>query len=196
MMEQAFKNALLEAREALDNLIANEEQHRQVVRAAQILADAFKAGGRSFSCGNGGSHCDAMHFAEEMTGRFRLDRAPLGATAISDVSHISCVANDFGFEHVFGRFIEANGRKGDVLLAITTSGSSPNVINAAQVASKIGMKVIAMTGRLDAKIAPYADIHICTPGGRYADRVQELHIKVIHALIELVERQMFPDLYK
>lgn len=195
-MEQVFKDALLEAREALNNLIDNQLQHRAVLEASQLLVESFKNGGRAFSCGNGGSHCDAMHFAEELTGRYRLDRPALGAMAISDASHISCVANDFGYEEVFARFIEGNGRKGDILVAITTSGSSANVMRAGEVAKKIGMKVIALTGKSEAKIAKLADVHICTPAGRYADRVQELHIKVIHSLIELVERQMFPQIYE
>jgi D-sedoheptulose 7-phosphate isomerase len=160
-----------------------------------MLADVFAAGGRAYSCGNGGSMCDAMHFAEELTGRFRDDRRGYAALAISDPGHLSCVGNDYGYERVFARFIEAHGRSGDVLLAITTSGTSRNVVAAAQVAKGLGMKVIALTGRAGTPITECADIALVTPGGRYADRVQELHIKVIHILIELVERRLAPGNY-
>jgi D-sedoheptulose 7-phosphate isomerase len=139
--------------------------------------------------------CDAMHFAEELTGRFRDDRPGYAALAISDPSHLSCVGNDYGYEQVFARYVAAHGRSGDVLLAITTSGTSRNVVAAAQAARQLGMKTIALTGRPATPIVELADIAIVTPGGRYADRVQELHIKVIHILIELVERRLAPANY-
>jgi D-sedoheptulose 7-phosphate isomerase len=137
-----------------------------------------------------------MHFAEELTGRFRDDRRGYAALAISDPGHLTCVGNDYGYERVFARFVEAHGRAGDVLLAITTSGTSRNVVAAAQAARGLGMKVIALTGRAATPITELADIALVTPGGRYADRVQELHIKVIHILIELVERRLAPDNYR
>jgi D-sedoheptulose 7-phosphate isomerase len=136
-----------------------------------------------------------MHFAEELTGRFRDDRRGYAALAISDPGHLTCVGNDYGYERVFARFVEAHGRAGDVLLAITTSGTSRNVVAAAQAARGLGMKVIALTGRAGTPITEVADVALVTPGGRYADRVQELHIKVIHILIELVERRLAPDNY-
>jgi D-sedoheptulose 7-phosphate isomerase len=140
--------------------------------------------------------CDAMHFAEELTGRFRDDRPGYAALAISDASHLSCVGNDYGYEQVFARFVEAHGRAGDVLLAISTSGTSKNVVAAARVAKQLGVRVIALTGRAGTPLAELADLAIVTPAGRHADRVQELHIKVIHILIELVERRLAPDNYK
>ncbi|MBA3255005.1 MAG: SIS domain-containing protein, partial [Burkholderiaceae bacterium] len=146
-------------------------------------------------CGNGGSMCDAMHFAEELTGRFRDNRPGYAALAISDASHLSCVGNDYGYDQVFARFIEAHGRAGDVLLAISTSGTSRNVLSAVDVAHRLGMKVIGLTGRAATPLAESADIAIVTAAGRYADRVQELHIKVIHILIELVERRLAPENY-
>jgi D-sedoheptulose 7-phosphate isomerase len=173
--------------------MADEAMLARIDAAGGLLAQAFKSGGRAYSCGNGGSMCDAMHFAEELTGRFRDNRPAYGAMAIADAGHITCVANDYGYEQVFARFIAAHGRAGDVLLAITTSGTSKNVIAAAHRAHGLGMKVIALTGRDDTPITEVADIAIVTPGGRYADRVQELHIKVIHILIELVERQLAPE---
>jgi D-sedoheptulose 7-phosphate isomerase len=187
--------SLNEAKAALDALRANERTLGEIARAAEMLTGTFQAGGRVFSCGNGGSMSDAMHFAEELTGRYRLNRASLPAIAISDPGHLSCVANDFGYDFVFSRFIESHGRAGDCLLAISTSGKSPNVLNAARAASSRAMKVIALTGKAGSELEPLADICIATPGGSYADRVQELHIKVIHILIELVERELFPENY-
>ena len=188
--------ALDEAAASLERLCRDEAMLATIARAGQLLADTFVAGGRAYSCGNGGSMCDAMHFAEELTGRFRDNRPGYAALAISDPGHLSCVGNDYGYERVFARFIEAHGRGGDVLLAITTSGTSRNVLAAAQSARALGMKVIGLTGRAGTPIVDLADIVIVTPGGTYADRVQELHIKVIHILIELVERRLAPENYK
>ena len=171
-------------------------QIKNVSRAGALLAAAFEKKGRVYSCGNGGSMCDAMHFAEELSGRFRNDRPGLAASAISDPSHLSCVGNDYGYDAVFSRYIEAHGQPGDVLLAISTSGSSKNVLKACQVAKELGVKIIALTGRDECAIGDLADIHITAKAGTYADRVQELHIKVIHSLIELVERNLFPENYK
>jgi D-sedoheptulose 7-phosphate isomerase len=188
--------ALQEAADSLSRLQGEVAMLDRIAQAGNLLADTFAAGGKAYSCGNGGSMCDAMHFAEELTGRFRDNRPGYAALAISDPGHLSCVGNDYGYEQVFARFIEAHGRTGDVLLAITTSGTSRNVIAAAQAAKRLGMKVIALTGRAGTPITELADIAIVTPGGKYADRVQELHIKVIHILIELVERRLAPDNYQ
>ena len=188
--------ALQEAADSLSRLQGEVAMLDRIAQAGNLLADTFAAGGKAYSCGNGGSMCDAMHFAEELTGRFRDNRPGYAALAISDPGHLSCVGNDYGYVQVFARFIEAHGRTGDVLLAITTSGTSRNVIAAAQSAKRLGMKVIALTGRAGTPITELADIAIVTPGGKYADRVQELHIKVIHILIELVERRLAPDNYQ
>lgn len=139
--------------------------------------------------------CDAMHFAEELTGRYRKDRAPLGAAAISDVSHMSCVGNDYGYEHIFSRYLEAHGRAGDCLVALTTSGTSKNVIRAARMAKELGVRVIILSGKRNPELEALTDVYICTPAGHFADRVQELHIKVLHILIELIERKFFPQNY-
>ncbi|HKO66744.1 MAG TPA: D-sedoheptulose 7-phosphate isomerase [Burkholderiaceae bacterium] len=192
----SVRTTLSEAREALQALIGNEAMLQRIADAGKLLADAFAAGGRAFSCGNGGSMCDAMHFAEELTGRFRDNRPGYAALAISDASHLSCVGNDYGYEQVFARFIEAHGRSGDVLLAISTSGTSKNVLAAVHIARQRGMKVIGLTGRDGTQLAQSADIAIVTAAGKYADRVQELHIKVIHILIELVERKLAPQNYE
>jgi len=191
----AIRAALEEAAGSLKNLMADEAALANIAAAGELLANAFTAGGRAYSCGNGGSMCDAMHFAEELTGRFRDNRPGYAALAISDPGHLSCVGNDYGYEQVFARYIEAHGRAGDVLLAISTSGTSKNVLAAAKVAQQLGMKVIGLTGKPGTPLAQLADVPIVTRGGKYADRVQELHIKVIHILIELVERRLAPGNY-
>lgn len=180
--------ALNDAHLGLDRLINDPQKHQAIVAAADLLVTSLKAQGRVYSCGNGGSMCDAMHFAEELTGRYRSDRPAIAATAIADVSHISCVGNDYGYEFIFSRYIEAHGRGGDVLLAISTSGTSKNVVRAVEAAKARGMKIIGLTGKDDCQLGNLVDIHIATPAGSWADRVQELHIKVIHILIDLIER--------
>lgn len=190
-----IENSLREAQSALEAMLANRDTLEAIESAGRLLVKTYEQRGRVFSCGNGGSMCDAMHFAEELSGRFRDDRPALGATAISDASHMSCVGNDYGYEQVFSRYVEGNGRPGDCLIALSTSGSSKNIIRAIEAARAAGMTVIGLTGRPEAVMAPLCDIHICTPGGRYADRVQELHIKTLHILIELIERGLFPQNY-
>ena len=186
---------LTEAREALDRLIGDEVQLAHIEAAAVLLVAALRSGRRVIACGNGGSMCDAMHLAEELSGRFRENRPAMAAIAISDPSYISCVANDYGYDQVFARFVEGNGSDGDVLFAISTSGNSPSVVLAAQKARAKGMKIIGLTGGAQSQLEHVVDICICTSAGRYADRVQELHIKVIHILIELVERALAPENY-
>lgn len=195
-MRNHVQTALLEAREALSSMLDNDALLETVSSAGNALAQALGGGGRVFSCGNGGSMCDAMHFAEELSGRYRNNRPALGATAISDVGHMTCVSNDYGYEFVFSRYLEGNGRSGDFLLAISTSGTSRSVLNAVAVAKAKGMKVIGMHGKPGCALSQIADFDICTPGGNFADRVQECHIKIIHILIELVERELFKDNYK
>ncbi len=195
-MKEHVLHSLYEAKAALDNLLSNAVAIEAMTRAGDALVDAFKQGNRVFSCGNGGSMCDAMHFAEELSGRYRLDRRGLPAVAMSDPGHLSCVANDYGYEHVFSRYLESHARAGDCLVGISTSGTSANVLRAARAANALGMVTIALTGRPESALGDLADIEICTPGGNgFADRVQELHIKVIHILIELVERGLFVENY-
>jgi D-sedoheptulose 7-phosphate isomerase len=194
-MKQHIQAALAEAASALASLIGDDARLAVIENAAQALIGTFKAQGRVFACGNGGSMCDAIHFAEELSGRFRKDREALAAAAISDPGHISCVANDYGYDQVFARYIAGHARPGDALLAISTSGTSRNVIQAARTARQREVVVIALTGRSDSALGQLADFDICTPAGPFADRCQELHIKVIHILIELVERSLFPANY-
>jgi D-sedoheptulose 7-phosphate isomerase len=188
--------ALAESAAALSRLTSDEAALAAIESAGLALAEAFEKGGRVFACGNGGSMADAMHFAEELTGRFRKDRRALPAVAIADPGHLTCAANDFGYEKVFSRYLEAHGKRGDVLLAISTSGKSDNVLEAARAAKALGVKVIALTGRRGSRLGSAADIDICTQGGAWSDRIQELHIKVIHILVELVERRLFPANYE
>ncbi|RBP46415.1 phosphoheptose isomerase [Roseimicrobium gellanilyticum] len=190
-----IQSSLREAQDALTQLLSNEQTLSEIERAATLLIATFEKRGRVYSCGNGGSMCDAMHFAEELTGRYRHDRAALGATAISDAGHLTCVSNDMGYERVFSRYVEAHGREGDCLVALSTSGTSENIIQAAIQAKFIGMSVIVLSGKRSEELAHLSDVYLCTPGGQYADRVQELHIKVLHILIELVERHFFPQNY-
>ena len=166
------------------NSVAN---HQLIQDAGNLMVSAINSGGKIISCGNGGSMCDAMHFAEELSGRYRDDRKALAAISISDPSHISCVANDYGFEFVFSRFVEAVGNKGDVLLAISTSGNSANVLRAIEAARSKGMKIVALTGKDGGKMASQVDIEVRAPHTPYSDRAQEIHIKVIHALIDGIE---------
>ena len=185
-----IKSELSEAQEVLTRFLSDEQQLAKIQNAAELIAESFKAGGKVMSCGNGGSHCDAMHFAEELTGRYRENRPGYPGIAISDPSHLSCVSNDFGYEFVFSRYLEAVGRSGDVVLGISTSGNSGNIIRAFEAAAKRGIKTIALTGKDGGKMAGMADIEICVPHFGYADRIQEVHIKVIHILIGLIEKIM------
>jgi D-sedoheptulose 7-phosphate isomerase len=182
-IESHFEQAL----ETLKTFAADKEQMQNIQKAANAMITQLQAGGKILSCGNGGSHCDAMHFAEELTGRYRANRPGIAAIAISDVSHISCVGNDYGFDQIFSRYVEAVGSKGDVLLGISSSGNSINVINAMQAAKAKGMVVIGLTGKDGGKMAALCDVEIRAPHSEFADRAQEIHIKVIHALIDNIE---------
>jgi D-sedoheptulose 7-phosphate isomerase len=187
---------LKQSHAALENLLASPAALASIAAAAEVIGKCFEAGGRVFSCGNGGSMCDAMHFAEELSGRYRNDRKALPAVSISDPSHISCVGNDYGYDFIFSRYLEAHARAGDVLLGISTSGKSANVIKAAEYADAHGIHVVTLTGKSESALGKLATVDVVTPGtSGYADRVQELHIKVIHILIELVERRFFPQNY-
>lgn len=188
---QSIKNEFLEAAGKLGEFISNEQNFVSIEAAGAILVSAFRSGNKVISCGNGGSMCDAMHFAEELSGRFRNDRAALPAIAISDPSYISCVANDYGYDQVFSRYIEAFGKKDDVLLAISTSGNSKNVLAAVHAAKTQGMRIIGLTGRDGGHMAELCDVEIRAPHSGFADRAQEIHIKVIHSLILFVENDLF-----
>lgn len=187
-MINIIRQELTEAQSVLDTFLSNPTHLTAIEQAATLMADALKNGRKIISCGNGGSHCDAMHFAEELSGRYRDNRRSLAAIAISDVSHLSCVSNDYGYEYVFSRFIEGLGNEGDVLLGLSTSGNSANVIRAVEAARQKGMKVVLLTGKDGGKLANQADVEIRVPHFGYADRIQEIHIKVIHLFILLIEQ--------
>jgi len=180
--------SLTEARELLDRFISDAQQLERLVYAAEIMANALRHDKKILSCGNGGSMSDAMHFAEELSGRFRKDRPAYAALALSDPAFISCVANDYGYEQVFARDVQAFGQRGDVLLAISTSGNSANVLRAAEAARAQNMKVIALTGKDGGALAALADVELRVPHVGFADRIQEVHIKIIHCLIEEIEQ--------
>ncbi|MGB1728813.1 MAG: D-sedoheptulose 7-phosphate isomerase [Crocinitomicaceae bacterium] len=189
MSNKDIKNHFEQAKEILD-LFSTEQNMQKISDAIEILSASLSQGGKVISCGNGGSMCDAMHFAEELSGRFRNDRRGLAALSISDPSHISCVANDYGYQYIFSRYVEAVGKKGDVLLGISTSGNSENVIEAVTTAKEKGIKTIVLTGKTGGQLADLADLEIRAPQSEYADRAQEIHIKVIHALIDGIERSL------
>ncbi len=181
---------LTQARNVLNDFINQTDCIVSIQNAANLIVDRIHNGGKIISCGNGGSMCDAMHFAEELTGRYRENRKPIPALAISDSSHLSCVSNDFGYDQVFSRYLEALGKKGDVLLVISSSGNSKNAIEAIITAKKNGIKTIVLTGKGGGRMAEIGDIVINVPYHGFADRIQEIHIKVIHILILLIEKRV------
>ncbi len=183
-----FKITFEEAATVLNRFM--EQGFGKLVEAGDTMLKALSKGGKIISCGNGGSMSDAMHFAEELTGKFREERAGIKALAISDPSYITCAANDYGYDKVFARFVETMGNEGDVLLAISTSGNSPNVLNAAKVAKNKNMKVVALTGKDGGQLKEWADVEIRVPHSGYSDRIQEVHIKIIHSLIQYIEENL------
>lgn len=189
-MTDIVLNQLLESAKVLESFIQDKQNVDKIDQVAGLMANCISKGGKILSCGNGGSLCDAMHFAEELSGRFRDDRDSMPAISISDPSHITCVGNDYGFDHIFSRYVQGIGKTGDVLLAISTSGNSPNIINAAQAAKAKGISVVALTGKDGGKLAHIADYEIRVPHFGYSDRIQEIHIKVIHILILLIEQKV------
>jgi len=189
-----IRSSLLEAQTTLNKFIEDEQNVHKIEQAISIFVDSFRNKGRVFSCGNGGSMCDSLHFAEELTGRYRKDRAPLPATGISEAGYITCIANDFGFDYIFLCFVEAWGQKGDTLLAISTSGNSANVIKAVEVAKSKGMKIVGLLGKDGGKLKSMVDVPLVIPCP-ITDRIQEVHIKCIHIFIEGIERELFPENY-
>ena len=190
-----WRNSLVEAEQTVNKFLNDNNNIEACVAFTNLLVETYNQGGNAFICGNGGSHCDAMHFAEEWTGRFRKERKPLGALALGDPSHTTCVSNDYGFEFVFSRQLEGLGRDGDLFIGISTSGNSQNVINAINSAKEIGMKTVALLGKDGGKMKDLVDLPIIVPA-QTSDRIQEVHIKLIHTVIESVERALFPENYQ
>lgn len=193
--QDPVRGAFEEAQATLAAFLADATCLAGVERFVQAAKRTLDNGGLLMSCGNGGSMCDAMHFAEEWTGRFRKDRAALPAIAFSDPSQLTCIANDFGFDEVFARSVEAYGKKGDLLVAITTSGGSPNILKALELAKKKGITTVGLLGKGGGKAKDLCDISIVVPRATTSDRIQEVHIKVLHITIEAVERALFPANY-
>lgn len=188
--KEIILHSLKEAQTVLDRFINNPQHISAIEKASEMMVQSILGGRKIIACGNGGSMGDAMHFAEELSGRFREERRALPAVSISDPSHITCVGNDYGFDHVFSRYIEALGNEGDVLLAISTSGNSANVLNAVHAAHHKGMKVISLTGKTGGTLRTASDVNVNVDHLLYSDRIQEIHIKVIHIIIELIENKL------
>jgi D-sedoheptulose 7-phosphate isomerase len=194
-MSDPIQRSFEDAAQTLQAFLASEDGLPSVRRFAEAAAETLENGGLLMACGNGGSMCDAMHFAEEWTGRFRSDRRPLPAIAFSDPSHLTCIANDFGYDEVFAREVLAYGKPGDLLVAISTSGNSPNVLRAAEVAREKGVTTVGLLGKGGGQLRERVDIPIVVPLAQTSDRIQEVHIKVLHIVIEAVERALFPANY-
>jgi len=193
-METVIANVFSQAKETLEKFCHDETNYKLLAKSIDQLIGTYKNNGKVMSCGNGGSMCDAMHFAEELTGRFRKNRRALAAMAINDPGHITCVANDYGYEHIFSRTVDAFGKPEDTLLAISTSGNSQNVINAVNMAKDKGIKTIGLLGKDGGQLKDLVDFPIIVPAN-IADRIQEMHIKIIHLFIEGIERAIFPENY-
>jgi D-sedoheptulose 7-phosphate isomerase len=193
-LRASLRASLDEARKALDDFLGREENLAAMARMTAALSRCFAEGNKVLICGNGGSACDALHFAEECTGRFRKERKALPALSLTEPAHLTCVANDYGWDEVFARGVEAYGKSGDVLVALTTSGNSPNVVRAAEAARKAGMRVVALLGRTGGAMKGRGDCEIIVPGTN-SDRIQEIHMLILHILIEGVERELFPANY-
>lgn len=184
------RGSIHEARDVLDAFIADEANIDRISGVVTLMADCIRNGGKILAIGNGGSMCDAMHFCEELTGRFRTDREALPALACSDPSHLTCVANDFGFEAVFSRWVEAIGKEGDVLVALSTSGNSPNVVRAAERAVERGMTVVGLTGREGGTLARQHGGHLWKVPSDDSARIQEIHMLILHTLVQGIEASM------
>ncbi|MBT4793159.1 MAG: SIS domain-containing protein [Halobacteriovoraceae bacterium] len=194
MNSKYITQALFESQETLSKFISNPNNIVSIEKAVTSFVTTIKDDGRIMACGNGGSMCDSMHFVEELTGRYRKDRDPICAIPMGDAGHLTCVANDYGFDQIFSRNVQAWGRKGDTLLAISTSGNSQNIINAVKVAKEKEMHVIGLLGKNGGLLKEMVDIPLIVDA-MFTDRIQEIHIKLIHIFIEGIERQLYPDHY-
>ena len=194
-IKNVWRQSLGEAQVCLARFLDDPQNLELCDQFSRRLLDVARAGGNVFTCGNGGSHCDAMHFAEELTGRYRRDRRPLGALALGDASHVTCVSNDYGFEHIFARQLGGLARRSDLVIGFSTSGNSPNLLNAFATARERGVYSVALLGKGGGKLREKADLAIVVPG-ETSDRIQELHIKIVHIVIETLERELFPENYE
>jgi D-sedoheptulose 7-phosphate isomerase len=187
------RSAFHEAATTLAAFLSDDENLDAVERFVGTVVTTLHSGFRIFACGNGGSMSDAMHFAGELAGQFRGPRAPLAAMAFSDPTTLSCIANDYGYEAVFSRQVQAQARRGDLLVLLSTSGNSPNMIEAAHAARELGVTTVALLGRGGGKLLSEVTIPILVPHATTSDRVQEVHIKILHVVVEAVEQQLVGD---
>ncbi len=194
-MKAHLKNSYLESLKLLQDFVSKEKNIEITEQISKDLASCFSTGGKALIAGNGGSTCDSMHFAEEFTGRYRKNRRPLPAISLSDASHITCVANDFGFDEIFARGVEAFGKPGDFFLAISTSGNSPNIIKAVKKAQELGLKTVGLLGKDGGVLKGVCDYEFIIPAVT-SDRIQEIHMTILHIIIEGVERIIFPENYE
>ena len=193
-IKTVWQNSLQEASQLLAQFLNEPGTIGLLETFSQTLIKAYENKASVFICGNGGSHCDAMHFAEELTGRYQKDRRPLGALALGDASHVTCVTNDYGFEHIFSRQLEALARKGDILIGLSTSGNSKNLIVAFEKAKSLGISTVALLGKGGGPLKAVSDLSIVVPG-KTSDRIQEIHMTILHTVIETIERRLFPENY-
>lgn len=192
-MIDTIQKSLDTARLGLNDFISQADNSMEIARIAKTLAQCFLRGGKGIIFGNGGSMCDAMHFAEEFTGKFRKDRPALPCIAISDPSHITCVGNDYGFDEVFARGVEAYAKPNDFVIGISTSGNSANVVRALQKAKDLGCFTFALLGFGGGLLRNCCDFEIIIPG-ETSDRIQEIHTLILHIIIECVEKELYPEL--
>ncbi|MCS6982002.1 MAG: SIS domain-containing protein [Flavobacteriales bacterium] len=187
---ETFTQTLLQLRDLTNILLEGGVLGKAIQEASIFCIRALAEGHKIIACGNGGSMAQAIHLAEELTGRYRSPRKALPALAISDPGHLSCVANDFGFSEVFARFVEAHGNPGDVLVLFTTSGNSPNIIRAAEVARGLSVATVGFTGGKGGALRPLLDCEVCVEATDHSARIQEIHLLCIHWLIEEIERNL------
>lgn len=193
-IEQSIANAFNDIQKVFEKFISDKNNLEKINHLSEVIANTFINKGKVLVCGNGGSHCDAMHFAEEFTGRFRKNRTALPALALGNGPHVTCVGNDFGFAEIFSREVEAFGQKGDVLIVMSTSGNSENIIRAVEKAKSLGLKIAALTGKDGGKLKGLCDMEWVV-NAENSDRIQEVHMSALHILIEAVERRLFPENY-
>ena len=179
-----------ESAQLAQQLLGDKDFLEAMQQGAELLVEALGSGHKILTCGNGGSMCDAMHMAEELSGKYREDRPPFAALAMSDASALTCIGNDYGFDQVFSRQTQALGKPGDVLVCISTSGNSQNVLQAARKAKEIGMHVLSLTGNGGGALGDLADVDVSVPWSGFADRIQEVHIRCIHSWIDAIEHEL------
>ena len=192
--KSVWKTSLIESAQTLSKFVDQQGTLEKCTAFSDLLVRTYLQGGTAFICGNGGSHCDALHFAEELTGKYRKERRPLAAMALGEATHVTCVGNDYGFAEIFSRGLQAFGKKGDLLIALSTRGNSEHVIRAVSVAKSTGISTVGLLGRDGGKLRELVDLALIVPATT-SDRIQEVHMTVLHTVIEVVERQLFPENY-